>query len=55
MYIFSEIWMINRYSEFVNDSNYVYRINADADIKIRSAWHTYFNNVMRNCVSNQVV
>ena len=33
--------MINRYLEFVNDSNNVYKIKADAGIKIRSAWHTY--------------
>ena len=35
--------MINRYLEFVNDSNNVYKIKADAGIKIRSAWHTYYN------------
>jgi len=40
MDILSEKLMINRYLEFVNDSNNVYKIKADAGIKIRSAWHT---------------
>jgi len=35
MDILSEKWMINRYLEFVNDSNSVYKIEADAGIKIR--------------------
>ena len=43
MDIFSEKWMINRYLECVNDSNNVYKIKADVGIKIRSAWHTYYN------------
>jgi len=42
MDILSEKWMIYRYLEFVNDSNNVYMIKADAGIKIRSAWHTYY-------------
>jgi len=42
MDILSEKWMINRYLEFVNDSSNVYKIKADAGIKIRSAWHTYY-------------
>jgi len=43
MDILSEKWTINRYLEFVNESNNVYKIKADAGIKIRSAWHTYYN------------
>ena len=35
MDILSKKWMINRYLEFVNDSNNVYKIEADAGIKIR--------------------
>jgi len=31
------------YLDFVNDSNNVYKIKADAGIIIRSAWHTYYN------------
>jgi len=38
----TEKLMINRYLEFVNDTNNVYMIKADASIKIRSAWHTYY-------------
>ena len=34
--------MINRFLECVNDSNNVYKIEADAGIKIRSEWHTYY-------------
>jgi len=33
MGILNEKWMINRYLEFVNDSNNVYKIKVDADIK----------------------
>jgi len=42
-------WMINRYLEFVNDSNNVYKIKADAGIKIRSAWHTCYNILTIKC------
>ena len=34
MDILSEKWMINKYLEFVNDNNNVYKIKADAGIKI---------------------
>ena len=40
MDILSEKWIINRYFEYVNDSNNVYMIKADADIiinRIKSA------------------
>ena len=40
--ILNEKCMINRYLEFVNDSNNVYTIKADAGIKKSSAWHTYY-------------
>jgi len=43
MDILSEKWMINRYLECINDSNNVYKIKADAGIKIWSAWHTYYS------------
>jgi len=33
MDIHSETWMINRYLEFVNDSNNVYKIKKDVSIK----------------------
>jgi len=45
MNIHREQIMINRYSEFVNDSNTVYNIKADADIvmnKIMGTWYTYY-------------
>jgi len=46
MDILSEKWIINRYFEYVNDSNNVYMIKADADIiikRIKSAWHTHYS------------
>jgi len=42
MDILTEKWMIYRYLEFVNDTNNVYLIKADAGINIRSTWHTYY-------------
>jgi len=48
MDILSEKWMINRYLEFVNDSSNVYKIKADAGIKIRSAWHTYYTQKIQS-------
>jgi len=37
MDILNEKWIINRYLEFVNDSNNVYKVKVDAGIHLRSA------------------